>query len=85
MHLSILYKPKCGDKPWLIRREGGKYGQHAHMRTKKDAEKARHLIDVGKYPYSHEYKKAVQRLLDEEELKKLKKKPRYFNSQRGPR
>lgn len=85
MHLSILYKPKCKDRPWLIKRVGGRYDQHAHMCTKKDAEKVRNLIDVGKYPYNKNFKTAMQRLLTEDEMKKLKKKSRYFNSQKGPR
>lgn len=83
MRLSILYKPGCGDRPWLIKREGGSYDQHAHMHTKKDALRVRQIIDAEKYPYCKEYKTAVQRLLSEEEFKKLHKKQRYFNSQRG--
>lgn len=83
MKLSIVYKPHCSERPWLIRREGGKYGQHAHMRTKKDAEKVRALIDMEKYPYNKDFKVAMQRLLTEEEFKGLKKKPRYFNPQKG--
>lgn len=83
MRLSIAYKPSCKDRPWLIRREGGHYSQHAHMRTKKDAEKVRSLIDQGKYPYCRDFKVAMQRLLSEEEFKRLHKKQRYFNPQKG--
>ena len=36
MKLSIRYKPRCYDRPWLIKRVNGKYGQHAHMRRKED-------------------------------------------------
>nr|DAL69736.1 MAG TPA: hypothetical protein [Caudoviricetes sp.] len=85
MQLTILYKPGCGDRPWLIKREGGNYEQHAHMHTKKDAETVRRIVDAGKYPYCKEYKIAAQRLLTEEEFKRLQKKQRYFNSQKGPR
>ena len=53
------------------------------MRTKKDAEKVRNLIDLEKYPYCKDFKVAMQRLLTEEEFKGLKKKPRYFNPQKG--
>ena len=85
MQLTILYKPGCGDRPWLIKREGGAYEQHAHLHTKKDALRVRQIIDAGKYPYCREFKTAVQRLLSEEEFKRLHKKQRYFNSQRGPK
>lgn len=85
MKLSIVYKPHCGDRPWLVKREDGHYSQHAHMRTRKDAEKVRTLIDREKYPYCREYKTAIQRLLSEEEFKQLRKKPRYFNPQKGVR
>ena len=79
MKLSIKYKPKCFERPWLIKREGGAYKQHAHLKTKKDAEKVRRLIDIGKYPYNKDFKIAMQRLLTEEEFKKLDKKSRYVN------
>ena len=83
MQLTILYKPGCGDRPWLIKREGGSYDQHAHMHTKKDALNVRRLVDAGKYPHCREYKTAIQRLLSEEEFKRLHKKQRYFNPQKG--
>ena len=79
MKLSIRYKPRCIDRPWLIKRVNGKYGQHAHMKSKKDAVKLRNLIDIGKYPYCKDYRIAMQRILTEEEFKKLDKKLRYFN------
>ena len=80
MDLSIKYLSKL-ERPWLIKREGGKYEQHAHMHTKKDALKVRQLIDNNKYPYNKDYKTAIQRLLTEEEFKKLNKKQRYYNKQ----
>lgn len=79
MKISIKYKPKCEERPWLVVRVGGSYEQHAHLKTKTDALKVRNLIDVGKYPYCKDYKIAMQRLLTEEEFKKLDKKQRYFN------
>ncbi|MDD7319288.1 MAG: hypothetical protein PUG74_11550 [Prevotellaceae bacterium] len=79
MKLEIKFKPTCEERPWLIKRVGGKYEQHAHLRTKKDALKVRNLIDCGKYPYNKKYKIAIQRLLTEEEFKSLDKKDRYFN------
>ena len=82
MKIRIVYKPKCCDRPWLLVRENGKYSQHAHMKTKSDAINVRTLIDSGKYPYKKEFKIAMQRLLTEEEFKKLKKKQRYFNPQK---
>lgn len=80
MKLSIRYKPRCNDRPRLIKREGGRYEQHAHLKSKKDAEKVRRLIDIGKYPYNKDFKIAMQRLLTEEEFKKLDKKSRYVNN-----
>lgn len=72
MKLSIRYKPRCYDRPWLIKRVNGKYGQHAHMRRKKDAVKLRNLLDKNLMPYSEEFKIAAKRLLSEKEYKKLK-------------
>lgn len=63
----------------MLIREGGAYDQHAHFLCKKDAENVRRLIYSGKYPYNKKYKIAMQRLLTEEEFKKLRKKPRYYN------
>lgn len=83
MNLSIAYKPKCQDRPWLLKRENAHYSQHAHLKTKKDAIKVRQLIDNWKYPYCPDYKIAMQRLLTEEEFKSLNKKQRYFNPQKG--
>lgn len=45
---------------------------------KKDAENVRRLIDGNKYPYNKKYKIAMQRILTEEEFKKLNKKQRYI-------
>lgn len=73
------------DRPWLLKREGGKYEQHAHFFTKKEAIKCRQLIDNGRYPRNKKYKIAMQRLLTEEEFKKLDKKQRYYNVNKGPR
>ena len=71
MKLSIRYKPRCYDRPWLIKRVNGKYGQHAHMRRKKDAVKLRNLLDKNLMPYSEEFRTAARRLLSEKEYKKL--------------
>lgn len=79
MKLSIKYKPKCGERPWLLVRVGGEYEQHAHLKTKRDAIRVRNLIDIGKYPHCKDYRIAIQRLLTEEEFKSLDKKQRYFN------
>ncbi len=63
----------------MLIREGGSYDQHAHFLCKKDALNVRKLIDSGKYPYNKKYKIAMQRILTEEEFKKLNKKQRYYN------
>lgn len=85
MRLSIKFKPRCDERPWLLVREGGDYSQHAHLKSKKDAVKVRNLIDAWRYPYCPEYKAAMKRLLTEEEFKSLDKKQRYYNSNRGIR
>ena len=85
LKLTIKYLEHCDNRPWIIIREGGEYRQHAHLHTKRDAERVRNLIDIGKYPYCEDYKIAMQRLLTEEEFKNLKKKQRYFNSNKGVR
>lgn len=79
MRLSIKFKPRCDERPWLLVRVDGEYEQHAHLKTKKDAVKVRSLIDAWRYPYCSEYKVAMKRLLTEEEFKSLDKKLRYFN------
>lgn len=81
MKLTIFYFPDMPDRKRLIKREGGTYDQHAHMKTKRDCIICRNLIDAGKYPRNKKYRYAVQRLLTEEEFKKLDKKDRYINQQ----
>lgn len=82
MNLSIIYKPNL-ERPYLLKRENGEYKQHAHFHTRKMAEQCRKLIDLKKYPYSKEMKIAMQRLLSEEEFKKLNRKQRYYNVNKG--
>ena len=82
MKISIRYISGY-NRPYLLVRENGTYGQHAHMRNRKDAEKIRQLIDANRYPYCEEYKIAMKRLLTEEEFKKLKKKQKYININKG--
>lgn len=53
------------------------------MRTKKDIEKVRVLVDRRKYLYCRNFKVAMQGLLTEKESKGLEKKQRYFNPQEG--
>lgn len=78
MNLSIRYLGNL-KRPWLLYREGGDYDQHAHMRTREDAEMVRKLIDACKYPYCDDYRIAMQRLLTQKEFKMLKKKDGYYN------
>lgn len=85
MKLTIKYYPKLPKRKRMLIREGGSYDQHAHFLCKKDAENVRKLIDSGKYPYNKKYKIAMQRLLTEEEFKKLRKKQRYYNVKKGVR
>lgn len=70
-------------RPWLIKREGGEYEQHAHMRTKKDALKVKELIELNKYSDKRDYQIAIQRLLTINEFKNLKRKPHYININKG--
>ena len=83
MKLTIKYYPKLPKRKWLLKREGGAYEQHAHFFFYKDAENVRRLIDSNKYPYNKKYKIAMQRILTKEESKKLDKKQRYFNVNKG--
>lgn len=73
------------NRPWLLKREHGEYSQHAHFFTKKEALYCRKLIDACKYPREEKYRVAMQRLLTEEEFKKLNKKERYVNQNCGVR
>lgn len=84
MQLSIIYYPKM-NRPRLLKREHGEYSQHAHFYTKKEALCCRKLIDACKYPREEKYRIAMQRLLTDEEFKKLNKKERYFNQNCGVR
>ena len=84
MKLSIIYYPKM-NRPWLLKREHGLYEQHAHFYTKKEALCCRRLIDACKYPREKKYRIAMQRILTEEEFKKLNKKQRYINQNCGVR
>ncbi|MGO1580735.1 MAG: hypothetical protein ACTHWZ_04935 [Peptoniphilaceae bacterium] len=78
MVLEIKYLKNL-ERPWLIKRSDGEYSQHSHMKKKREAEKVKHLIEIKKYPENNIYKKAMQRLLTEEEFKSLNKKQRYIN------
>ena len=82
MNLSIVYLKNL-ERPWLLKRLNGKYSQHAHFYTKKDAEMVRRLIDSKTDTYSNGYKVAMERLLTKKEFKKLKKKERYININKG--
>ncbi|WP_299034133.1 hypothetical protein [uncultured Anaerococcus sp.] len=70
MKLSIYHYPKM-ERKWLLKREHGKYKQHAHFYTKKEAEQCRKLIDANIYPREEKYKIAMQRILTEKEFKKI--------------
>lgn len=82
MKLSIYHYPKM-ERCWLLKREHGKYSQHAHFHTKKEALLCRKLITQKKYPRERKYKYAIQRILSEEEFKMLNKKQKYYNVQKG--
>lgn len=84
MKLSIIYYPKM-NRPWLLKREHGDYEQHAHFYTKKECVKCRNLIDSGTYPKNKKFLIAMQRILTKEEFKKLDKKQRYYNVNKGIR
>lgn len=64
-------------RPWLIKREGGDYRQHAHLKTKEDAERVRDLIFQGRKAPCRDYRIAMQRILTAEEYGKLDKIQRY--------
>lgn len=79
MVLTIIYLKNL-ERPWLLRRDDGVYEQHCHFKSYNKALKVKNLIEIGKYPCKKDEKYAVQRLLTEEEFKKLDKKDRYYNS-----
>lgn len=82
MKLKIIHYPKM-NRAWLVKREHGKYEQHAHFFTKKEAEMCIRLIDACKYPRHKKYVIAMQRLLTEDEFKKLKKKQKFYRVNKG--
>lgn len=84
MKLTIIHYPKM-NRAWLLKREQGEHSQHAHFFTRKEAECCRRLIDAGKYPREEKYRIAMQRILTEEEFKRLNKKPRYHKQNCGVR
>lgn len=69
-------------RPWLIKREGGEYRQHAHLKTKEDAERVRDLILQGRKAPCRDYRIAMQRILTSEEYEQLDVKPRFHRPQR---
>lgn len=79
MELTLRLINEDFERPWLLKRGDGDYSQHAHFETKKDAERVAHLIYIEKYPTNKKEKFAMQRILTEEEFKKLDKKDKYFN------
>lgn len=82
MKLRIGYDSKT-DRCWVLARVHGKRSQHAHFYSKKEALQCRRIIDNQQYPREKKYIKAVQRILTLAEIKRLNKKPRYYNSQKG--
>ena len=84
MNLKIYYLKKM-KRPWLLKREYADYSCHAHFYKKSHALKVIRLIKARKYPYSDEYKIAMERILTKEEFKRLKKKTRYINVNKGKR
>ena len=69
-------------RPWLLKREGGEYRQHAHLKTKEDAERVRDLILQGRKAPCRDYRIAMQRILTVEEYDQLDVKPRFHRPQR---
>lgn len=73
------------DRPWLLKRVNGKYEQHSHFKTKKEAVKCKNRIEAWRYPHNSYQRTSMQRILTEEEFKSLNYKQQYFNSNRGMR
>lgn len=78
MKFSIMYFEGF-ERPWLLKRDEGTYSQHSHFKTKKEAERVKCLLENNRYPKNKKEKYAMQRLLTEEEFKRLNKKQRYIN------
>lgn len=75
MILTIKYLPHL-ERNWLLKRINGKYSQHAHFYTQKEAILCRTLIDNKRYPTNKKYWIAMKRILTEREFKNLNKKPK---------
>lgn len=82
MKLSIIFYPKM-KRAFLLKREHGLYSQHAHFYSYKEADKCRKLIDANLYPKNKKYYVAMKRLLTKKEFKRLNRKPRYRNVNKG--
>ncbi len=78
MLLEIRYI-KNYDRPWLIKRVDGNYNQHSHLKSKKDAIKVKEMIEINKFPIKKDQQLAVQRLLTDDELRRLNRKQKYIN------
>ncbi|WP_019131887.1 hypothetical protein [Peptoniphilus obesi] len=78
MLLEIRYI-KNYDRPWLIKRVDGNYSQHSHLKSKKDAIKVKEMIEINKFPIKKDQQLAVQRLLTDDELRRLNRKQKYIN------
>lgn len=84
MNLALEYFENF-ERPWLLKRLDGEYGQHSHFYSKDEALRVKNLLEIGKYPKTKEQKMAMLRILSEEEFKSLDKKQRYFNPCKGVR
>ena len=72
-------------RPWLVKRKGGEYEQHAHFYRKEDVYLCIKCIKNNKYPTSREIKYAMKKILTKDEFSSLSKKQRYFNPNKGRR
>lgn len=68
---------------YMVRRVDGEYCQHTHLSSKKGCKLLISFIHRNTLPSSRYLQISCQRLLTEDEYKRLRKKQRYYNVNHG--
>lgn len=68
---------------YIVRRVDGEYSQHAHLSSMKGCKLLIRLIHTNTLPSSRYLQESCRRLLSEDEYKRLRKKQRYYNVNKG--
>lgn len=80
MKIEVKYIPQYR-RPYLVKRIGGDWDQHAHLCKKKDIKKLEGYIARNEMPVDKELKTALWRLMTSKEFKGLNRKQKYYNRQ----